>query len=595
MIALGCALGAAAGLAWGLVYPLDPASRAALAALHALAGAGLGFAVRARASDVPARRARAALLGAVAGAFGVMPAAFAALEVGALPLIQRLLLTLSGVAVVVMAARCAARHRSSALGAGAAGAAAPLLLAVAFPGLPPGGAAPRPGAWPVSAFETGPAAARRVAVLGLDGADWRVIDPMLAQGELPNLARLVARGSTAVLESVEPTYSPVVWSSVFSGKLPGRHGITGWYEAHAANRRAAFLWDLVGAAGAPSVVVNVPGTWPPSVVRGAMVSGFPMPGVLSTASSERQPIGTVVAGADRRGLVPTAPTRSDAPAWRAAEVTIGGALPEPRWGARHYLVDAALRRGYLATRHKTVNVRVGPEDAGGARRYEIAGRDFRLRTGEWTPWLSDEAFGVPVVYRARRLASDGLYLTTPFQDARAPLHPFASGSLAESASRSEAYVVEGVGWRSAADADVRAALLEELAELEAQHRRIALRLLADVPDWRLVASDHGFRADPDHRRGTHRIEGILVASGPGVAQRSERPTASVLDVTPTALAALGLPQARDMDGRPALALFTSPPPLTEIATYESDGAATAPRIVIHASTEEQLRSLGYVE
>lgn len=658
MIAFGCALGAATGLAWAFAYPLDAASRMTVAALHALAGASLGAVMSVPTRGVSPRSARLALLAAVAGCLCLVPAGLAAFEAGTRGMAERVTLTIAGVGVTLLVASGAARYRASALAAGAAGLVAPWLVA-AYPASAPHGAASKLTAWPVIPVEPSRPAVRKVAVIGLDGADWRVIDPMIAQGELPNLAGLAARGTTAVLRSVEPTYSPVVWSSVFSGKVPEAHGITGWYGAHAANRRAAFLWDLVAGDGAPSVVVNVPGTWPPAAVRGGMISGFPMPGVMTTANEDGQPIGTVVAPADRARRVPTAPTREDGADWRAAELNLGDALPEPRSRVQHYGIDGALRRGVLATRRKTIRVRVGPQRGDGARRYEIAGRTFALRTGEWTPWLTDDAFGIPIVYRARRLAGEDLYVTSPFQDARNPLHPFASGSVAEAAARAEPYVVEGIGWRSAEDPDVRAALLEELAELEGQHRRAALRLLADVPDWRLfahvvtitdrashafwpfhdpsayadlppeevaaagayvrdayriadaelgrlleaigpdalvlVASDHGFQADPDHREGTHRIEGIFVAAGPTVAQRSDRLALSVLDVTPTALAALGLPIAHDMDGAPQLEIFASPPPVAEIATYEAGGGPLTPRIVIDSSTEEQLRSLGYLE
>jgi len=56
-----------------------------------------------------------------------------------------------------------------------------------------------------------------VTVVGVDGAAWRVIDPLLARGELPNLARLVAGGIRGPLRSQLPLISPPVWTSVASG------------------------------------------------------------------------------------------------------------------------------------------------------------------------------------------------------------------------------------------------------------------------------------------------------------------------------------------------------------------------------------------
>jgi arylsulfatase A-like enzyme len=123
-------------------------------------------------------------------------------------------------------------------------------------------------------------------------------------------------------------------------------------------------------------------------------------------------------------------------------------------------------------------------------------------------------------------------------------------------------------------------------------------LLDEVGDGATVVllSDHGFQADPSAGYGGHRVEGIFVASGPGVRPSSERLTLSVLDVTPTLLALLGLPVGADMDGQiagTALAGHRSP---RKVPTYErqSDSEQRS-RKQIDDSTEEQLRSLGYVE
>ena len=82
------------------------------------------------------------------------------------------------------------------------------------------------------------------------------------------------RGRAAVLRSIEPIQSPVVWMSIFSGRPPEEHGIVGWTSAHAANRRTGVLWEMAGAAGLASLVVNVPGTWPPTAVEGALDLGL---------------------------------------------------------------------------------------------------------------------------------------------------------------------------------------------------------------------------------------------------------------------------------------------------------------------------------
>ena len=66
-------------------------------------------------------------------------------------------------------------------------------------------------------------AAARVLVVGIDGASWCVIDPMIAEGALPNFAALIERGGSAELDTVDPLTSPVVWSSIATGRSPEAH------------------------------------------------------------------------------------------------------------------------------------------------------------------------------------------------------------------------------------------------------------------------------------------------------------------------------------------------------------------------------------
>ena len=63
---------------------------------------------------------------------------------------------------------------------------------------------------------------KRVLVFGMDGATWDVIEPMMAAGELPNLKALTENGVRGVLESRNPALSPVVWSTIFTGRRPTR-------------------------------------------------------------------------------------------------------------------------------------------------------------------------------------------------------------------------------------------------------------------------------------------------------------------------------------------------------------------------------------
>ena len=73
-----------------------------------------------------------------------------------------------------------------------------------------------------------------VFVLGLDGATWEILDPLIQDGLLPNLARLREQGSWGSLHSVFPPLSPVAWAGAMTGKNSGKHGIFEFIE-HAHN------------------------------------------------------------------------------------------------------------------------------------------------------------------------------------------------------------------------------------------------------------------------------------------------------------------------------------------------------------------------
>ncbi len=142
---------------------------------------------------------------------------------------------------------------------------------------------------------------RRVAIIGLDGTPYTFMQHLLQQGGMPHFSRLVAQGTLIPMTSVLPTVSCVAWTSIMTGKNPGKHGIYGFVERQAnsygiyvntsAHVRAPTLWDLVGQAGQRAIVLNVPNTYPPKPLNGILVAGFETPdlrkGVYPASQVER--------------------------------------------------------------------------------------------------------------------------------------------------------------------------------------------------------------------------------------------------------------------------------------------------------------------
>src|SRR5262249_13239447 len=65
----------------------------------------------------------------------------------------------------------------------------------------------------------------RVIVLGLDGMEPSVVDRMIDEGALPHFRTLRDRGASGLLRSSRPILSPIIWTTIATGKPPDAHGI----------------------------------------------------------------------------------------------------------------------------------------------------------------------------------------------------------------------------------------------------------------------------------------------------------------------------------------------------------------------------------
>lgn len=113
----------------------------------------------------------------------------------------------------------------------------------------------------------------RVILVGADGASWNVIDPVLAAGEMPHLAALLGRGGSAELETVEPVISPVVWTSLATGRSPEHHGV-GSFLGTRLHLTVPTVFERLAAAGLRVGLYEYLVTWPPP----ALPDGFVVPG-----------------------------------------------------------------------------------------------------------------------------------------------------------------------------------------------------------------------------------------------------------------------------------------------------------------------------
>ena len=121
----------------------------------------------------------------------------------------------------------------------------------------------------------------KVVILGFDGVGWDTIDPLLEAGNLPLLARLKQNAAWGPLETFKPTKSPVIWTSIATGKSMTKHGILDFVFMEQndiqvpysnSERREPSIWQILDHFDRRSVVVNWFVTYPPDAIDGVMVS-----------------------------------------------------------------------------------------------------------------------------------------------------------------------------------------------------------------------------------------------------------------------------------------------------------------------------------
>jgi len=418
---------------------------------------------------------------------------------------------------------------------------------------------------------------RPVFFLALDGADWSCLDPLMERGELPAFAGLLERGSAGRLKTLTPTFSPIIWTSIATGKTPLKHGIlnfglyrlkglssdiyllpkflgTSWLTEKAKRRqwlefipvtsnmrRTPALWNILSRAGYQTGVVNWLVTMPAEKVNGFMISEIDYLSFMKTQ---------VFHICHPPDLLSSRPGLGRDPGPDFPEIYNGLFNGRPPSTA-----DKNLRLLKVFLKQDCIKIRTG------LYLFQKFHPDF------FTLYLHGLDAAQHFFWAEKDLAGRGS-------------HPFGS---------------------------VVPAYYQFLDRtLDTFMKRMDPRTVI------VVCSDHGFRTPgrlektllirDKHLSGVHEFapDGILILSGPPIKRGGKRAEASIYDVTPTILALMGLPAARDMDGKilkrwmrdeEASNLMLPPVP-----TYDGGWQfATEPlALPVDQEREERLKALGYV-
>lgn len=405
---------------------------------------------------------------------------------------------------------------------------------------------------------------RKLLLIGWDAADWKVIQPLLDAGWMPNLSRLIERGIMGNLATIQPILSPMLWSSIATGKRPYKHGVLGFSEVvpetgdvrpiSSLSRKSKALWNILHQEGKKCHVV---GWWPSHPVeklRGGMVSNhyhvatgdldqpWPMPPGTVHPPEEQETLAALrihpheLEGEMLRAFVPRAPEIDQ--------------KKDKRLGTLAKLISECSSIHAAATHLLTSD-----PDWDFAAVYYDAIDHFSHAFMRYHPpkldWVSQEDFDL----YSQVLGGGYIYHDT---------------------------------------------MLGTLLDLAGEETTV------------MLISDHGFHPDnlrpkqlPNEPAGPaaeHRPFGIFVAAGPGIKEDDLLHSACILDVAPTVLSLYGLPIGRDMDGRVLTTIYTDEPAVGYIDSWEevegdaamNTGNATEDS---HASAAvlKQLADLGYID
>lgn len=129
----------------------------------------------------------------------------------------------------------------------------------------------------------------KILIVGLDGATWDTLHPLIQQGVMPNLAQLVKGGTQGSLLSTIPPETAPAWTAFLTGTNPGKNGVFDFVNVNRTGQRISLvnsrsirtcsLLDILGQMGKKTISINVPMTYPPENVNGILIGGILSPKV----------------------------------------------------------------------------------------------------------------------------------------------------------------------------------------------------------------------------------------------------------------------------------------------------------------------------
>lgn len=404
---------------------------------------------------------------------------------------------------------------------------------------------------------------RKVLLIGWDAADWNIIQPLIDQGLMPALKSLMEEGVYGNISTLDPPLSPMLWSTIATGKRAYDHGILGFIEptedgnslrpVQVTSRKVKAIWNILNQNGYKSNVVGWWPSFPAEPINGVMVSNHYQ--VATKPYGEEWPI--------PEGTIYPPEMEEELGDLRVHSAEITGAMLQPfipRLSELNIKEDKVVFHSarYLAHASSLHNAVT-----------------HLMETTEWD--------------------FSAIYLDAidHFSHLAMRYHPPKLDWVEE---KDFSYYKEVIN----SAYRFHDMMLERLLKLAGEDCTIVL------------LSDHGFHSDhlrlrdiPKEPAGPayeHRQYGVFLMKGPGIKKGEKIFGSSLLDVCPTLLHLFDLPAAEDMEGRVLVQAFEGEQDVKRIPSWEdipgnhgmhSSGVLTDP--MANQESVEQLIELGYVE
>lgn len=403
----------------------------------------------------------------------------------------------------------------------------------------------------------------KTLVIGWDAADWKFLNPLIDQGLMPNLKKLVDGGVMGKLATLEPPLSPTLWTSIATGKRPYKHGIHGFTEPrpdgkglrpmNITSRKCKAIWNILTQHDLKTHVVGWWPSHPAEPINGTMVSNLYQQSGKTTLDNWPMQEGTVHPAEESELFA----------SLRVHRMEITGNHVEP-FVPRLVEIDQRTDRkvGSLPT------LIADCASIQSAATYILEEKDWDF-VGVYYDGIDHFCHGFMKYHPPRR----------PHIDPKE--YEFYKG------------VINGA-------CRFHDMMLGRLLELAGEDTNV------------ILISDHGFH--PDHNRpvvvpkdpmgpaSEHSPYGIIVLNGPDFKQDELIHGASLLDITPTLLQLYGLPVGEDMDGKVLVNAFAERPKVETIDSWENVAGADGSHPEGYQIDEEQsdaemqqLIDLGYIE